>query len=278
MSVTFVETVTVFVVMVNVADVAPAGTVTETGTVAEAPPDFSATTTPPAGAGAVSVTVPVTLLPPVTLDALKVNVDRAVVAGGGVNVTVSTAVALEELATAVIVLVPVAETAPPVTVNVAELAPAGTVTETGAVATVVLEDVRVTTSPPVGATPDSVTVPVDVPFAAIDVGFRVSPVTVRSGAVTVMTAEADELLADAEIVDVLSLFTAAAETVKVAVVAPAATVTEPGTVAALTIELVSVTTKPPAGATRSRVTVPVDVLPEVILVGLNDTELTLARG
>ena len=46
-------------------------------------------------------------------------------------------------------------------------------------------------------------------------------------------------------------------TANVSVVAPAATVTEPGTVAALGLLLVSVTTAPPAGAALVSVTVPV---------------------
>lgn len=52
-------------VMVNVADVAPAGTVILTGTVAAVVLlDASATTAPPAGAAAVSVTVPVLVTAP----------------------------------------------------------------------------------------------------------------------------------------------------------------------------------------------------------------------
>jgi hypothetical protein len=61
--------------------------------------------------------------------------------------------------------------------------------------------------------------------------------------------------------------------VKVAVVAPAATVTEAGTWAAAVFELVKVTAAPPVGAGPVRVTVPVDGLPPATEVGDRPTEL-----
>ncbi len=54
---------------------------------------------------------------------------------------------------------------------------------------------------------------------------------------------------------------------KVAVVAPAATVTEAGTVAALMLLLVSVHHRPPAGAACVSVTVPVLPAPPVTAAG-----------
>ena len=63
-------------------------------------------------------------------------------------------------------------------------------------------------------------------------------------------------------------------TVKVAVVAPAATLTLAGTVAAaLLLERVTVT--PPVGATPLRVTVPVAEVPPVTLAGETDRPLRL---
>jgi hypothetical protein len=60
-------------------------------------------------------------------------------------------------------------------------------------------------------------------------------------------------------------------TVKVAVVAPCATVTLPGTVAAA-LSLASVTMAPPWGAGLINVTVPVEESPPITLPGFNDTD------
>jgi hypothetical protein len=66
--------------------------------------------------------------------------------------------------------------------------------------------------------------------------------------------------------------TALVLTGKVALVAPAATVTLPATVAAELL-LDSVTGAPPAGAGPFSVTVPVELLPPVTVVGLTLSEL-----
>jgi len=55
------------VVMLNVAEVCPAGMVTDAGTWAAALLELRVTVVPPAGAGPVRVTVPVELVPPVTV-------------------------------------------------------------------------------------------------------------------------------------------------------------------------------------------------------------------
>ena len=60
-------------------------------------------------------------------------------------------------------------------------------------------------------------------------------------------------------------------TVKVAVVAPAATVTFAGTVATAVLLLVNVTVAPPTGAAALKVTVPVEGLPFVTEVGFRLT-------
>lgn len=78
-------------------------------------------------------------------------------------VTVSVAVLVTPLPAAEIVDVALAEpVAPAVTVKVAVEEPAGTVTEAGTVAAVVLLDVSVTVSPVPPALPERVTVPVEV--------------------------------------------------------------------------------------------------------------------
>jgi hypothetical protein len=84
---------TLLVVIVNVAVVAFAATVTDAGTEAEVLSLDSVTTAPPAGAAALSVTVPVLLVPPVTLVGLTETVDSAAAAG----LTVSVAVLLTPL-------------------------------------------------------------------------------------------------------------------------------------------------------------------------------------
>src|SRR5437868_9575295 len=68
-----VPTVTVFVATVNLAVVAPAATVTDAGTVAALRLLLvNATTAPPAGAAALSVTVPVLFAPPVSVAGFSV--------------------------------------------------------------------------------------------------------------------------------------------------------------------------------------------------------------
>lgn len=68
--------------------------------------------------------------------------------------------------------------------------------------------------------------------------------------------------------------TALVVTVKVAVVAPANTVTLLPTCAAPVLLLERVTTEPPVGAAAFSVTVPVELVLPVTLVGLSDTEET----
>src|SRR5690348_7820220 len=72
--------------MVKLAPVDPAGMVTDGGTVAALPLVESATTAPPAGAAALSVTVPVTGAPEVALAGERVKPESVGVRGGGVVV------------------------------------------------------------------------------------------------------------------------------------------------------------------------------------------------
>ena len=75
----------------------------------------------------------------------------------------------------------------------------------------------------------------------------------------------------------VELATALVVTVKVALVAPAGTVTLAGTMATAVLLLERATTAPPLGAAPLRVTVPCEELPPVTLVGLSVNEDS-ARG
>jgi len=152
--------------------------VTLPGTVAtEVLPLDSVTTAPWCGAGLDRVTVPVELLPPVTLVGLRLNEERAPELEG---LTVSVAfcvlpLKLAEMATAVVEL-----TDTVVTVKVALVAPEATVTLEGTVATAVSPLLSETTAPPEGATPDRVTVPVELLPPVTLLGLRLTDETVGS--------------------------------------------------------------------------------------------------
>jgi hypothetical protein len=77
---------------------------------------------------------------------------------------------------------------------------------------------------------------------------------------------------------VVVVLTLCVVTVKVALVAPAGTVTLAGTVAALVLLLTSETTAPPAGAATFRVAVPVELAPPATLPGLTVTACSAGAG
>src|ERR1051325_2197053 len=269
--VTVVDAVTVLVLTVKVALVLPAATVTLAGTLAAPLLLDSATCAPPAGAGPLSVTVPVDdCAPPVTLVGFKVS-EETVGRGGGI--TVSEADRLTPPKDAEMVTVVEVVTVLVLTVKVALVLPAATVTLAGTLAAPLLLD-SATCAPPAGAGPLSVTVPVEDPTPPTTLlGFKVSEETVgRGGGITV--SEADRLTPpkDAEMVTVVEVVTVLVLTVKVALVLPAATVTLAGTLAAPLL-LDSATCAPPAGAGPLSVTVPVDdCAPPVTLVGFKVSE------
>src|SRR5438477_6323099 len=123
----FVFTEVVLTVRVAVFD--PAATVTLAGTEAEDGFELeSVTTAPPAGALAVSVTVPVEVVPPRTLAGLSVT-DESAAAGCGV--TVSGAVFVVPLYEPEIMTFCVDETADVVTGNVIDVTPCPIVTLAG---------------------------------------------------------------------------------------------------------------------------------------------------
>ena len=75
----------------------------------------------------------------------------------------------------------------------------------------------------------------------------------------------------------VEMVTALVLTVKVALLAPARTVTLEGTLAA-TLLLESITCAPPVGAGPLSVTVPVDCTPPVTLVGFSVSEESVGRA
>ncbi len=147
---------TVLVLTLKVALVLPADTVTLDGTVAT---DVllleSVTTAPPEGALELSVTVPVELLPPLTLVGFRVSEERLTV---DADVMVREACAELDPRVAVITAVVVVVTVCVLTVNLALVAPAATVTLPGTLAAELLLD-KLTTVPPDGAAALKVTVP-----------------------------------------------------------------------------------------------------------------------
>lgn len=169
---------TALVEIVNVALADPAGTVTLAGTVTGSSPD-NETTAPPVGAGAVSVAVPVTELPPTTLDALSEIEEIA--ADLAVTVSIGDWLLLPSIE-AVIVAVPAATA---VIVNVALDEPAGIVTGVCTVATAGLLLDSPILAPPVDAAAVRLTVPCPLLPAATLVAFKA---TADTAAVVVVGA------------------------------------------------------------------------------------------
>jgi hypothetical protein len=276
-------------VTVNVVELLPCGTVTEApGTVATDVLSLATlTTTPPAGAARSSVTVAV------DVDAVP---DRLLVMLVGFNVieettgglTVKDVFADPRMAlpepVAVMVAVVATPTALVVAVNCAVVAPASTITLAGtAAAALLLERVTVRCGSEAEAAtgPLSVTVPVE--FAAPPstlVGFMVTEIT--DGGTTVRVADCAGVTSTfAEIDTGVDTATASGVTVNVVDKEFSGTVTLARTVAAPGVPLVSVTTVPPVGAARLRVTVPVEFWPDTpptIEVGFRETLTTVVAS
>ena len=164
-----------------------------------------------------------------------------------------------------------------VTVKVVLVAPAATVTLAGTVAVAALLE-SVTTAPPAGAAALKVAVPVEKLPPTTLVGFSASVLRLAGGGtgVTVSVAVRDTPPNEPVMIAEVEVITEVVATVKVVLVAPAATVTLAGTLAAAVLLLVSVTTAPPAGAAALKVAVPVEKLPPTTLVGFTDTADKLA--
>jgi len=128
---------------------------------------------------------------------------------------------------------------------------------------------KVTTNPPDGAGPLSVTVPAEAIPPPTVAGLRVRPVSDGAEMVSVVDTEVDETLA--VIVATVCAATGNVDILKVAVAAPAGTVTAVGTVAAAWL-LFKATVRPPAGAATLRATVAREVVPPTKVEGLTVKE------
>ena len=145
------------------------------------------------------------------------------------------------------------------------VAPAATVTDAGTVSPAVLLDSE-TAAPPAGAACDNVTVQLDVALLPKLVGVQTKELTVV-GAIRDRVAVLEAPLYVAVTVADWLLVIEAAVAVNVVLVAPAATVTDAGTLNAPLL-LESATAAPPLGAPCVSETVQVDVPAEFTVVGL----------
>lgn len=147
------DELTALVVIVNVAVVDPAGTVTLPGSEAEPLLLCNEIAAPPLGATPFNVTVPVTFVPPVTVDGF--NATPTSDAGLTVNVAEIVLAVVAEMLTAVVDATPCE-----VIAKDAAVAPGATMTWVGTLATALLLDARETITPEVPAGAAIVTVPV----------------------------------------------------------------------------------------------------------------------
>jgi hypothetical protein len=245
----FVFAVTGSVVMGNVANVAPAGTVTAAGTVAAVVRLLrSVTVVPPGGAAMETFTLPTDGAPPTTLEGVRETLEAVTTRTERFAERVFVP-EVPEIATVVF-----AATAEVVTVNVAVVLPAAITALAGTLATAPLALASVTVVE-LGTVLLIRTVPVTDPPPAMAVGLS-ETVSVRRASAAVREAPdavAVSVAVDAEVTPVVV-------TVNGALVAPAGISTVAGRV---TAELLSdsETESPPAGAGVARVTVAPTGLP-----------------
>jgi len=277
--VTGVEATTDKVDTLNVALLLPARTVTPGGTVAAAVLLLERlTSAPPAGAAALKVTLPVEDAGPTTLVGLSAKVESVTAGGGGGGgVTVSGTVRVTPPKDAKMVAELAAATGEVDTVKVALVAPAAIVTLAGTLPTAALL-LESDTTAGLGVTAAKVTVPVEELPPSTLVGLTVTALrTDEAGEFTVIGAKRIVPPSVAVSWTVVGA-TLNVVTVKLALVAPAATVTLAGTLAEPGRLLDRVTTVPPVGAALASVTVPVAGLPPVTLLGLTLNEESAGGG
>jgi len=216
------------------------------------------TAKPPIGAAALRVTVQLSVPTPV----IEPLVQFKAINTGTFELSCSAKVLATPLALAVSVTVCAVLTAETVAVKLAVLAPAATVTLAGT-ATAVLSLARLTANPPLSAAAFSVTVQLSVPAPVIDPFVQVSALKTGALALSCSVKVLATLLALAVRVTVWAVLTEETVAVKLAVVAPAGTITEAGTVTA-DLLLATLTAKPPVSAAAFSVTVQLSVPAPVI--------------
>ena len=226
--------------------------------------DVSVTDAPEGPVGPLRVKVPIAVPAPGMVEGLIARLASAA------RATVNDAVFATPAAVAVSVTVVFASTPSVVTAAVPVFAPARTVTDGGSVAAWVFELVSVTTVPADGAFPVRVTVRVALAPPVTLVGATLAALI--AGALTESVAVFVTVPRTPEITELALLACGDVEAVKVFVFVPTATVTEEGTVATPVLPLERATTFPPVGAFALSVTVPVETVPPVTLVGLSETE------
>jgi hypothetical protein len=252
-------TVTVLADKGKVAEVESAATVTEAGTVNTALLVDRETTAPPVGAAVPRVTVQVDEPLEVSESGSQERLGATVPASRPME-----KVTEEPDRDAVMTAVLSAAMLEAVAVKLAEVALAGMVTEAGTVS-VGLSSERETTAPPVGAALLRVTVQVAEAPEVSEAGLQerlVGTVLVSSP----MEKVTEEPERDAVMTAVPPAVMVEAVAEKVAEVAPAAIVTEAGTVSAALLSERE-TTAPPVGAGLLRATVQVLLAPEVRVAG-----------
>lgn len=261
-----VSTAVTNVDVVKIAVVAFPGTVTVAGTLTSGFALINVTTVPPEGAGDCSVTIPEVFRPPVTLAGVNVTerITGAAMTSVPDFVTPFTAARIDALT--------LARTGRVVTVTDAFIAPARIVTFAGTMASA-MDVLSSTTTPPAGAGASMVIVATDDFPPATDVGESVTEM--GAGPRTVSDVVTVTPLLVALIVAMAFVAIGVVVTVKVAVIAPATTVTLAGTVAEVRLDESS-TIRPPVGAGPDSVTVPVNDAPPRTDVG--DTVTLAATG
>jgi len=260
-----VLTATAVVVILNVAEVIPGETVTlGSGDATLVLLLDKVTVIPPAGAAPVNVTVPVELAPPITLvgESPSVDMTGGFTAMDAFFATPSVAVTVVGVAT---------DTGVVATGNVSVVEPPASVTDAGGFTAAVLLLI-VTEMPLLGAGPDSVTV-ADV-FLPPVMLVAASENAATDGGITVSPVVTPALLYDAVIFTGVEAATGTVVIGNVAVEAPAKTVTEVPTEATAGVSLERLTMIPPMGAGPFNLTVPVEFLPPVTLVGKNVSDCT----